>query len=284
MLPLAHLPTGYYLIASHTHSSKVTYAGRLSSSSSKAAKRAMPLLSAFDEDDEDDTLVLAVNRKTAVSYFKDSTDDWAFLEQLDEELPLRTSAPSTPSTTAVDSESDVDSPLSPILEGSSAPTTPLLVTDSALESSESDDEEDTGRVRFAKDMRSLARRAKHARGRKVFAVPGEQPQWLLEKLPNGRYTIKTLGAPTGIRDGLLLAYDAHFAAQAVEEWELRPHVVPGPKGRERERELVYTIEWASGGAGWVRQGGADEELISVAPMSGQVREDELWKIVPVSIA
>lgn len=262
MLPLAHLPTGYYLIASHTHSSKVTYAGRLSSSSSKPARSAMQLLPAFCDGEDEDALTLAVHRKAAVNYFEDSIDDWAFLEQLDEDSPLRVSAPGTPSTIAADSESDADSPLSPILEGSSAPATPPLVADFTLGSSESEAEEEVAdRVRFAKDMRSLARRAKGARGRKVFAVPGEQPQvgvcfglwrrtsvlnewytqWLLEKLANGRYTIKTLGAPTGIRDGLLLAYDAHNApAQAVEEWELRPHVVPGPKGRERERELVYT--------------------------------------------
>ena len=61
-------------------------------------------------------------------------------------------------------------------------------------------------------------------------------QWHLEKLVNGRYTLTTLGAPTAIRGGLLLAYDAKAQATRSEEWELRPHVVPGARGRE----VVYT--------------------------------------------
>jgi hypothetical protein len=65
-------------------------------------------------------------------------------------------------------------------------------------------------------------------------------QWLVEKLPNGRYRLTTLGAPTGIRDGLLWAYEhaSTLDEKKVEEWELKPHIVPGINGLKNE--VLYT--------------------------------------------
>lgn len=277
MLPLPDLSTGYYLIASHTHRNKVFYAGQLDTHPSqpvKPAQPSLPRLGGGEHDcDDEDTLASFAPTRQPVSYFADGADDWAFLEQLDEDSPIPWRLLPSASPGA---ESDGDRSLSPVSEGG----TPPLVADSGVGSSDSSDEDSSDSVRFARDLPSLARRKKSARGRKVYAVSNEKPEWLLERLPNGRYTIKMCGAPTGIRDGLLLAYESHASAEAVEEWELRPHVVAGPKGRERERELVFTIEWATGGAGWVRQG--NDGPIAVAPMSGQIREEELWKIVPLT--
>ncbi|GJE99523.1 hypothetical protein PsYK624_157890 [Phanerochaete sordida] len=277
MLPLLDLPSGNYLIASHTHRNKVFYAGRLGSKPSKPTQGVIPPLHAPGVHNLDDDATMPKH----VSYFADGSNDWAFLEELDEDLPIAFVAPGSPRNSTTSRDSDSDSALSPVAEVASTPGTPALVADSALHSSESSDECDAApaSVRFAR-----SRGAKGPRGRKVFAVSGEQPEWHLERLASGRYALTMRGAPTGIRDGLLLAYDAHASApaEAVEEWELRPHVVPGPKGRERERELVYTIEWATGGAGWVRQG--SEGSIAVAPMSGQICEEELWKILPLTSA
>ena len=71
-------------------------------------------------------------------------------------------------------------------------------------------------------------------------------QWIIERLPNGRYRLKARDAPTGIRGGLLWAYsdavedvddassdwssDAGSSTSTnsnIEEWELRPHTKAG---------------------------------------------------------
>ena len=178
MFPLADLPTGHYLIASHTHTNRIAYAGRLSASPRQTkTKTAAPLLPAPGDSDDEHSSALAVRAGGgAASYFADGADDWAFLERLDEDSPLpftspsalpariSPSAPGTPPSTAVDAD---DAPLSPL----DAATPPLV--GSALASSDDEEvDEDAGRVRFVQDMHSLARRVRGARGQKVFAVSG----------------------------------------------------------------------------------------------------------------
>ncbi|PSS02363.1 hypothetical protein PHLCEN_2v4056 [Hermanssonia centrifuga] len=118
---------------------------------------------------------------------------------------------------------------------------------------------------------------------KVISLPpspdADAPKWVIEKLPNGRYRLKALGAPTGIRGGLLWAYDDEVEDTEdaeVEEWHLRPYrsVSPGSASH-------YTIEWATGGAGWVRQSNEPYTQIAVAPLSGQGKEEELWTVVHI---
>lgn len=61
----------------------------------------------------------------------------------------------------------------------------------------------------------------------------------MEKQPSGRYILKTVGAPTGIKDGLLWAYDKPhvFGEKNVEQWELYPYVRTNAKG---VKETYYT--------------------------------------------
>ena len=61
------------------------------------------------------------------------------------------------------------------------------------------------------------------------------PDTVVHRVRDTLHTIRGHAA----RDGVLVAYNGALTT-CVEEWELRPHVVPGPKGREREREVAYT--------------------------------------------
>jgi len=72
----------------------------------------------------------------------------------------------------------------------------------------------------------------------------DEPElWQIRALPNGRYKLSARGAPTGARNGLLLAF--LLDDQGPEEW-----VITKRKVDDSDRSL-YTIETANRNAGWI---------------------------------
>ncbi|KAE9385274.1 hypothetical protein BT96DRAFT_1092054 [Gymnopus androsaceus JB14] len=106
--------------------------------------------------------------------------------------------------------------------------------------------------------------------------------WEIESLGNGRYKIKCGGAPTGVYDSHLCAFLLIDEAEGgkAEEWTIT-------KERGLDGNEGYTIQSASGQAGWVARGDGEDHQVAILPLivaktyPPMFPLNELWNIQPI---
>ncbi|KAF8883021.1 hypothetical protein BD779DRAFT_1541401 [Infundibulicybe gibba] len=115
--------------------------------------------------------------------------------------------------------------------------------------------------------------------KRVISLPAgaHAPHWIVEKLRNGHYILKTGAAPTNVVDKLLFAFPGE--ADRPEEWVI--------KHRENHGAYVYTIEKSSGSDGWVLPSQEPNAQIAVRPLVAPLHHyflNELWTFIPSEIS